>query len=194
MCIRDRDIDLSHVSNNPMISGVIITPLGDPPVASNTAPVFDSISDRSVTTDGTLEFTASATDADGDSLTYSVLTEGLPGSPEISAQLGRFSWTPPSSGTFNITLQASDGELTDTETFRRWAIENLPAACFEWFDSNVIFSERFGAFQSAVDSFHFGIRDWLFVFVQIFNLMNRRMHALPCHATCKVLHHIPARE
>lgn len=111
------DVNLSHVANNPMISGIVLTRLGDPPAVANRAPVFTAIADRNATTNGTVQLTASATDPDGDSLTYSILTQGLPGSPSINAQLGTFNWTPPSAGVFNITLQASDGTLTDTETF-----------------------------------------------------------------------------
>jgi hypothetical protein len=111
------DINLTPVKNNPHISGVIMTRLGSPPPAGNRAPVFTAIADRSVNTNGPVSFTASATDPDGDNLTYSILTTGLPGSPSINPTLGTFNWTPPSAGVFNVTLQASDGQLTDTETF-----------------------------------------------------------------------------
>ena len=112
------DIDLSHVRNNPMISGVVVTRLGDPAPVENRAPVLNAIADRGATTDSLIAFTASATDPDGDTLTYSILTQGLPGTPTISPQLGQFSWTPPTAGTFNVTLLASDGQLTDTESFQ----------------------------------------------------------------------------
>lgn len=111
------DIDLSHVKNNPMISGIVVTRLGDPPPAENRPPVFNAISNRNINTNTLLEFTASAMDPDGDNLTYSILTQELPGSPTIDSQLGVFSWTPTNAGVFNVTLQASDSQLTDTETF-----------------------------------------------------------------------------
>lgn len=111
------DLDLSHVSNNPMISGVILTRLGDPPPVVNEAPVLNAIANQNVATNGVVQLTASATDPNGDDLTYSILTQGLPGSPSISSQLGTFNWTPPNAGVFSVTLQASDGALTDTVTF-----------------------------------------------------------------------------
>ena len=115
------DIDLAHVKNHPAIAGIIVRSLDDDdpgtPTDDNEAPVLDAISDRTVTRNTPLELTASATDPDGDAITYSIDTAGLPGSPSISPTLGVFTWTPPTAGTFDVTVHASDGELSDTDTF-----------------------------------------------------------------------------
>jgi hypothetical protein len=83
-------------------------------VAVNQAPVLVSVGDRSVNAGELLTFTISATDPDGDALTYSAsnLPEGATFDPDTQT----FSWTPASAGTFtNIQFMVSDGELTDSE-------------------------------------------------------------------------------
>ncbi|MEP3478997.1 MAG: putative Ig domain-containing protein [Fuerstiella sp.] len=88
------------------------------PVEVNEAPLITAIADQSVEAGVELQLTVSATDSNaGDTLSYSILTNGLPGTPTINSQSGSFNWTPPSAGEFVVTVQASDGELTDTEVF-----------------------------------------------------------------------------
>ncbi len=82
----------------------------------NRAPVLENIGNRTVSEGSNLTFTVSATDADGDSLTYSA--SSLPSGASFSSSTGAFSWTPDYSaaGTVSITFSASDGAATATET------------------------------------------------------------------------------
>ncbi|HEY40913.1 MAG TPA: hypothetical protein G4O18_03535 [Dehalococcoidia bacterium] len=82
----------------------------------NSAPVLNAIGNKSVGVGQTLQFTISATDADGDTLTYSAT--GLPTGATFTPATRTFSWTPTSSqvGTYpNIRFTVSDGFLTDYE-------------------------------------------------------------------------------
>ncbi len=80
----------------------------------NTAPVLAGVGNKSTQENQTLSFSVSATDADGDSLTYSA--SGLPSGAGFSSQ--SFSWTPSydQSGTHEMTITVSDGSAQDSET------------------------------------------------------------------------------
>lgn len=87
------------------------TPPGEP---VNTAPVLAPIANQSVEEGSTLNFTASATDADsGQTITYSLA--GAPAGASIDPATGAFSWTPVDddpSGTgqddYTFTVKATD--------------------------------------------------------------------------------------
>jgi hypothetical protein len=84
--------------------------------STNQAPVLAAIGNKTVTTGQILTFTISATDPNGDSLTYSA--SNLPSGSSFSTSTRTFSWTPTHSqkGTFsNIRFTVSDGSLTDYE-------------------------------------------------------------------------------
>jgi len=80
----------------------------------NRVPVLTSIGSKSVNENTTLTFTISATDADGDTITYSA--QNLPTGATFSGQT--FAWTPgyTQAGAHNVTFVASDGTDTDSET------------------------------------------------------------------------------
>jgi serine protease len=82
---------------------------------TNQAPVLDAIGDRTVAEGSALEFTVTATDADGDELTYGAT--GLPMGTTFDSATGFFSWTPSyeQAGTYEVTFTVSDGVLTDSE-------------------------------------------------------------------------------
>jgi hypothetical protein len=87
----------------------------------NTAPVLGTIGNQSVNEGSPLTFTASASDADlpAQSLTYS-LVGTVPAGASINASTGAFNWTPSEAqgpGSFDVTVQVSDGTDTATETF-----------------------------------------------------------------------------
>lgn len=80
----------------------------------NAAPVLAGIGDKSVSENQTITFTISATDADGDTITYSA--SGLPTGATFIGQT--FRWTPgyDQAGSHNITFVAGDGRTEDSET------------------------------------------------------------------------------
>ena len=83
----------------------------------NVAPVLSAIGDQSVAMGETLTFTASATDEDSPTLTYSLDATSESAGMSIDASTGAFSWTPTSgqSGSHSVTVTVSDGEDTDSE-------------------------------------------------------------------------------
>ena len=83
----------------------------------NSAPVLAPIGNKSVNELATLSFRASATDADGDTLTFALV--GAPTGALINTSTGIFSWTPTEAqgpGTYTFTVRVSDGALTASET------------------------------------------------------------------------------
>ena len=76
----------------------------------NVAPVLTTIGSKSVNELVLLEFNVTATDADGDSLRFSLET-GAPSGASINLTSGAFTWTPTEmqDGAPSITVQVSDG-------------------------------------------------------------------------------------
>ncbi len=83
-----------------------------PPANTNRAPVLAAIGNKTATAGSNLQFTVSATDPDGDALTYTA--SNLPSGASFSNRT--FSWTPTSNSVYSVTFTVSDGALTDTET------------------------------------------------------------------------------
>ncbi len=83
--------------------------------AVNNAPVLAAIGNQAATAGAPLSFIVSATDADGDTLTYSAT--GLPTEATLDSSTGAFSWTPGAAvnENFTITFTVSDGALSDSE-------------------------------------------------------------------------------
>jgi PKD repeat protein len=81
---------------------------------SNHAPVLGTIGNKSVSENQLLTFAISATDADGDPITYSAT--GLPAGATFSGQT--FRWTPTytQAGSYNVTFTASDGKTQTSQT------------------------------------------------------------------------------
>jgi PKD repeat protein len=79
----------------------------------NCAPIFDSIGDKTVVENEGLMFSISATDADGDAITYSA--GNLPVGAVFTGDT--FNWVPATgqAGTYQVTFTASDDELQDME-------------------------------------------------------------------------------
>ena len=82
----------------------------------NHPPVLDPIGDKSVSEGQPLTFTLSATDPDGDALTYSA--QDLPKGATFDADTHTFSWTPvyKQAGAYNVTFTVSDGNLSSFQT------------------------------------------------------------------------------
>lgn len=83
----------------------------------NTAPVLEFIGDQEVTETQLLVIDADATDAQNDTLNFSI-TESLPSAHSFNPVTGVFEWTPElgDAGDYDVTFIVSDGELTDQET------------------------------------------------------------------------------
>ena len=82
----------------------------------NRAPVLDEIGNKNVDENATLYFTLNAEDPDFNPLTYSA-TE-VPDSADFDPLTREFTWTPVygESGTYDVTFNVSDGDLSDSET------------------------------------------------------------------------------
>jgi hypothetical protein len=81
---------------------------------TDNSPVINPVGDKSVDENVNLTFTVSATDPDGNDITYSA--QNLPAGATFINQT--FNWTPnyDQAGTYQVTFVASDGRLEDTET------------------------------------------------------------------------------
>ncbi len=86
-------------------------------ISKNThAPVITPISNATVEVGENLNFTITASDVDGDNLTYSASC--LPAGATLNNESGFFNWTPTTGqeGVYNITFNVSDGMFNDSET------------------------------------------------------------------------------
>jgi hypothetical protein len=84
---------------------------------TNQAPVLDPVGDKSVNEGANLSFAVSATDGDGDDLTYSA--SNLPTGASFDPATRTFSWTPgfDQAGAYTtVTFQVTDGTDTGSET------------------------------------------------------------------------------
>lgn len=101
---------------------------GEVTIAVNQPPILKPIGDKTVNEGELLTFTISATDADGDSLTYSA--SNLPEGAHFSSSTHTFSWKPRhnQSGTYiNIQFEVSDGSFADSESITI-TVDNVEAA------------------------------------------------------------------
>ncbi|WP_029917607.1 putative Ig domain-containing protein [Pelobacter seleniigenes] len=101
--------------NESTYSNVVVSAaVGTQP--QNTAPVLNSIGSKTVAEGSPLAFTVSASDVDGDSLSYSV--SGLPVGANFNSSTRAFSWTPGfgAAGDYAVTFTVNDGSATDSET------------------------------------------------------------------------------
>ena len=89
-------------------------------VQPNRAPVMGAISNQTDDENATVSLSTGATDADGDTLTYTA--SGLPGGLSINSSTGQITGTiSGSAGTYSVTVTASDGSLSDSESFT-WTV------------------------------------------------------------------------
>jgi adhesin HecA-like repeat protein len=109
-------LDLSNVIVGD-INGVALTLNSvNGQVIIDSPPILNSIGNKTVNEGSLLSFTISATDPDGDSLTYSA--SNLPSGASFNASTRTFSWTPgfTQAGSYtSVHFQVSDGSLTDSE-------------------------------------------------------------------------------
>ncbi len=79
-------------------------------------PVLVAIGDKTVNVNSILSFTISATDSDGDKVTYSAT--GLPSGAKLDATTGKFTWTPNAAGSYSAKFVATANGQTDSETIQ----------------------------------------------------------------------------
>lgn len=84
---------------------------------ANTAPVLAAIGDRSLPEDGSLSFPLSATDADGDSVSFSLDAHSAALGVTLSGSTLSINPNSQFNGSGTITISASDGVDSDSETF-----------------------------------------------------------------------------
>ena len=122
-----------------------------PPPPTNTPPSLSSPDTQQNLQGERVSLQLSASDTDGDTLSYSA--SGLPGGLSISAQSGLISGAATTAGSYNVTASVSDGEASDSVSFG-WTITpedttiTLLAADFSQNSSG--FSYRDNAFRESV--------------------------------------------
>ena len=95
-------------------------------LAPNTAPALNPVGDQTVALGTTLNFILTATDPEGDQLSYSIQPLPLPEGMTLDGVSGAFRFKPNAlqAGDFSITFLVSDGAATDVETI----VLTVPAA------------------------------------------------------------------
>jgi ELWxxDGT repeat protein len=106
---------LKGTADNPVVSALEILPIG----ITNHAPVLAEIPNQSLSAGQTLTVTASATDADGDALTYSLVNP--PAGATIHPTTGVLTWTHNQGGSVEIMVKVTDDgdpAFSDTKILR----------------------------------------------------------------------------
>lgn len=133
-------------------------------IQNNQPPVLDTIENQSIYEGQPLQFTVSASDPDGNALTYSA--DGLPTGAAFDQATGAFSWMPDNTqaGSYTVTFSVSDGTLTDTEeiTITVLDLDEIPPTitgaattspnAAGWYNSNVTVHFEASDSGSGVDS------------------------------------------
>ena len=108
-------VDFKVTDGNATTSETITITVGN----VNQAPVLAKIGDKAVKEGEALSFKVSASDVDGDALTYSVESVDLKDTKsEFDPLTQTFSWTPTfkEAGDYKATFKVTDGEFTASET------------------------------------------------------------------------------
>ncbi len=84
--------------------------------ATNTAPVLSPVGDQTASEGTPFTLQLAATDAEGDGVSYTA--SGLPQGATLDVRSGLLTWTPAfgQAGAYPLTLSATDGELSTSET------------------------------------------------------------------------------
>lgn len=106
-------------SGSPEVTAVdfAFDSVGIAPAGSyNEPPVLTNPGNKSITENGTLSFTLSASDPDNNPLTFSA--SGLPSGATLNSSSGYFNWRPSvgQAGDYPITFTVSDGKANDQES------------------------------------------------------------------------------
>jgi hypothetical protein len=120
-------ISLSNVIVGDRDGNAVTISVVDGTVSIDQPPVLTAIGNKSTKEGAMLSFTISATDADGDALTYSA--SHLPVGATFNTATRTFSWTPNLSqaGVYTgVHFQVSDGQMTDYEDITMTVIDEVP--------------------------------------------------------------------
>ena len=112
-------LSLSNVVIGDIDGNAVTISVADTTVSIDQAPILNAIGNKSVNEGTTLSFAVSASDADGDALTYSA--SNLPAGAAFDPATRTFSWTPGFSqaGVYSdVRFQVSDGQMTDYEDIK----------------------------------------------------------------------------
>jgi len=82
---------------------------------ANQAPVITTIPDATIALGKTFTYPVEAADPDGNDLTYSLIDN--PTTMTINPTTGAITWTPTATGSYDVTVEVSDGDLSDTQSF-----------------------------------------------------------------------------
>ncbi|MBA7581851.1 hypothetical protein ES708_23762 [subsurface metagenome] len=85
------------------------------PAPANEAPIITSVPITTATVGEAYVHDVEATDPDGNVLTYSLTVK--PSRMTINFSTGKVIWFPKSTGSYDVTVQVSDGKLSDTQSF-----------------------------------------------------------------------------
>ena len=91
----------------------------------NTPPVVSAIADQTNTEGDTVNLAVTASDADGDSLSFSAV--GLPGGLSMDSASGQISGFASAVGNFSVTVSVNDGNSSSDSTSFNWTVNALSA-------------------------------------------------------------------
>ena len=101
---------------------------------SNQAPVVTNPGDQTNDTGDTVNLAISATDPDGDALSYSAT--GLPAGLSIDNNSGLISGSPNIAGSYNVTVSVADGNGGDDTVNFTWTVE-VPIICTTYSSTDI---------------------------------------------------------
>jgi hypothetical protein len=104
-CNASTQTNVQFTASDGALSANETVPISVADVNTNAAPLLSDPADRTLYVGQLVQFQLQATDADGDSITFSSST--LPAGATLSSG-GAFSWTPGSAQVASVTLQATD--------------------------------------------------------------------------------------
>ncbi len=113
---------LKGAADQPQVCALEILPV----TPDNRPPVLAGIGNKSLALGQSLSFKASATDADGHALSYSLA--GAPAGATINPGTGAFAWTPSASGTYAFWVRVSDNAYTPATDEEKITVTVTPAA------------------------------------------------------------------
>jgi hypothetical protein len=97
--------------------------------AANQVPTLAAVANQTTTVGQSVSLALSASDPDGDTLSYSA--SGLPPGLGVNASSGLISGSPTTAGTYNVTAQVSDGRGGAASQAFVWTINIAPASVNE---------------------------------------------------------------